>query len=99
MYNGKWENKQRMLDFMLGAIQEMRANGTTGHNPIVKLKLITRETDEKTWCGFYPAGDYVRIAFENNPERNDGYYDVNVDGDSCYGMFEDVWNRVKQCIG
>ena len=99
MYNGKEENKQRMLDFMCGAIQEMRANGTVGNNPIVGLKLITREKDEQTMFGFFPQGDYVRIQFESNPERDDGYYDVRVEGDSCFGMFEDVWNRVKQSIG
>ena len=99
MYNGKEENKQHMLDFMLGAIQEMRANGTAGNNPIIGLKLITREKDEQTMFGHFRAGDYVRIQFERNPERDDGYYDVYVDGDSCYGLFEDVWNRVKRCIG
>lgn len=99
MYNGKEENKQKMLDFMCGAIQEMRANGTPGNNPIVGLKLITREEDERTFFGFFPKGDYVRIQFENNPERNDGYYDVNVEGCSCFGMFEDVWSRVKRSIG
>lgn len=99
MYNGQYENKQRMLDFMCGAIQEMRANGTPNHNPIVKLELFTREKDETTWCGCFPAGDYVRIQFKTNPTRDDGYYDVNVDGDSCYAMFEDVWRKVKRCIG
>ena len=99
MYNGVKENKQQMLDFMLGAIQEMSANGTPEHNPIIGLQLITREKDEKTFFGFFPKGDYVRIQFKDNPTRDDGYYDVSVDGDSCMGMFEDVWNRVKRCIG
>ena len=99
MYNGKEENKQRMLDFMLGAIQEMGANGTEQGNPIIGLKLFTREKAESTWCRSFPAGDYVRIIFKDSPDRDDGYYDVYVSGDNCKGMFEDVWNRVKECIG
>ena len=99
MYNGEYENKQRMLDCMCEAIMEMSANGSEKDNHIIALKLIHRDKDERTWCGSFFKGDYVRIVFSDNPERDDGYYDVYVDGDSCMGMFEDVWKRVKRSIG
>ena len=99
MYNGVKENKQRMLNCMCEAIKEMRANGSEEHNHIIALRFFTREKEEVTRYKVFPKGDYVRIVWSNNPERDDGYYDVYVDGDSCYGMFEDVWNAVKHCIG
>lgn len=93
---GKEENKQAMLDYLCKSIMEMRVNGSEEYNHICGLKLFKRETPEKTWCRYFPAGDYVRIIWSDDPERNDGYYDVYVDGDSAWGMFLDVTKRLKE---
>ena len=99
MYNGIKENKQAMLDKMCEAIMEMCANGSEEHNHIIGLRLFHRDEYEHTWCGDFQSGDYVRIVWSEHPERDDGYYDVYVDGDSAFGMFEDVWKKVRRCIG
>ena len=67
MYNGKWENKQRMLNCMCEAIKEMSANGIEEHNHIIAFRLFTREKEETTWCKAFPKGDYVRIVWSDNP--------------------------------
>lgn len=99
MYNGKYEDKQKMLDKMCEAIMEMRANGSKEHNHIIKLEWMHRGEWGESWCRKFPPGDYVRIIWSENPDRTDGYYDVYVDGDSCMGMFDDVWKAVKKHIG
>lgn len=96
MYNGKKEDKQKMLDYLCKAIMEMRANGTVEHNHIMGLKLMHRDKPETTWCRNLPEGDYVRIIWSDDPERDDGYYDIYVDGDSAFGVFEDVWKVIRQ---
>lgn len=99
MYNGKKEDRQKMLDLMCAAIMEMRANGREDDNHIKKLQLITINEDTKRWWGWQGNGEYVRIVWSDSPERDDGYYDVYVDGDSAFGMFDDVWRFVKKHIG
>lgn len=99
MYNGVKEEKQKMLDKMCEAIMEMEANGSENNNHIIGLRLFHRDEWESTWCGDFQPGDYVRIIWSEDPKRKDGYYDVYVDCDSCFGMFEDVWKQVKKSIG
>ena len=99
MYNGIKENKQAMLDHMCAAIMEMRANGREEDNHIIGLKLFKREKPEETWCGHFTEGEYVRVIWSDNPDRNDGYYDIYVDGDSALGIFHDVWKFVGKKLG
>lgn len=99
MYNGIKEDTQKMLDNMCAAIMEMRANGTEKENHIIALKLFTRESDEKTWCKRFSKGKYVRVIWSDNPERNDGYYDIWVEGLSALGIFDEVWEFVSHHIG
>ncbi len=98
MYNGKKENKQAMLDHMCKAIMEMRANGSAECNHICALKLIKLEEDVKRWWGWQEKGEYVRVVWSDSPDRNDGYYDVDVEGDSALGMFEDVWRFISKTL-
>ena len=99
MYNGKSENKQAILDHMCQSIMEMSANGSEDTNHIIALKFFHRDAPETTWCGSFDKGDYVRVVWSDDPTRSDGYYDVFVEGDSGKGLFEDVWNFVKENIG
>lgn len=94
MYNGKKENKQAMLDHMCNAIMEMRANGDEKSNHICALKLIKIEKDIKRRWGWQRSGEYVRVVWSDTPDRDDGYYDIYVDGDSAFGVFEDVWKYI-----
>lgn len=96
MYNGKTENKKAMLSYMCKAIMEMRANGSKEYNHICDLKLIKLENDVKRWWGEQRKGEYVRIVWSDSPDRDDGYYDVYIEGDSALGVFEDVWKFVSR---
>ena len=96
MYNGLVENKQKMLDHLCAAIMETQANGTERQNHIVALKLIRRDETERTWCGDFEKGWYVRVVWSDDPDRSDGYYDIDVTGDSGFGMLDDVWKFISR---
>lgn len=99
MYNGIKEDPQAMLNHMCAAIMEMSVNGSEKHNHICELRLIEiKEPIHQMWGWQYP-GKYVRIVWSDSPERDDGYYDVYVDGDSAWGMFIDVFKRIKYIFG
>ena len=99
MYNGVKENEQAMLNHMCAAIMEMRVNGSEKYNHICELKLIDIPEPIQRWWGWQRKGKWVRIVWSDSPERDDGYYDVYVDGDSAWGMFIDVYKRIKEIFG
>ncbi len=89
MFNGKKENKQECLNYLCKAIMETRANGSEKNNHIQELKLIRKEGRDE---------EYVRPIWSDNPERNDGYYDINVTGDSAWAMIKDVINGLSNTL-
>ena len=72
------KNKQEALNNLLVAINSTNVNRPVG-NYIMALKYI-------------PEKEVVRVVWSYNPDRNDGYYDINVAGDSAWGMLCDVMN-------
>jgi hypothetical protein len=77
------EDKQKFLDKICEVLQmtdQFRPN--VGHNGLVEIRYIQRNGDE-----------YASPRFEDNPERSDGYYDVNISCDSCIGIWEDITNK------
>ena len=89
MFNGKNEDKQKCLDYLCKAIMETRANGSESNNHIKELKLID---------GKEPYEQVVRPIWSDNPDRNDGYYDINVTGDSAWAMIKDVINSLSYTL-
>ena len=89
------ENKQKALDSLLETINECSANDPK-YNHIIALKLIDRKGCKDMFGRELPDGKYVRIVWSDNPDRNDGYYDVCVDGDNTMGMLCDVFARIKK---
>ena len=75
------ENKQEFLNKICEALQmtEAAAPGR-GHNGLVAIKYIRKENGD----------EYASPRFEDNPDRSDGYYDVNISGDSCIGIWIDL---------
>ena len=69
-----FEDKQAICDAICAAIR-LTSNGGTG-NPLAELIYLAE--DEK-----------VRPVFENGAGKN-GYYDVNVAGDSGTAMISDI---------
>ena len=60
-------------------------------NYILRFDLIERERSEINRFGkFFAAGTYVRPVWSNNPNRTDGYYDINVSGENVNGVFYSV---------
>lgn len=76
------ENKQEALNNLLAAINYTSVNRPVG-NYIMALKYI-------------PEKEVVRVVWSYNPDRNDGYYDINVACDSAWGMLNDVMNYLHK---
>jgi hypothetical protein len=75
------ENKQEFLNKVCEALQMTGAACPgIGRNGLVAIKYIEREDGR----------EYASPRFENNPDREDGYYDVNITGDSCIGIWIDL---------
>ncbi len=95
MYNGEHEDKQKCLDYLCKAIMETRANGSEKNNHIQELKLLTRENYPKL-DGRYDA--VVRPIWSEHIDRDDGYYDINVSGDSAWAMMLDVIENLRHTL-
>ena len=90
MYNGEKEDRQKCLDYLCKAIMETCANGSEQHNHVQELRLLERKDNPNL-----RYDTVVRPIWSDNPERNDGYYDINVSGDSAWGMIKDVVNYLN----
>ena len=84
------ENKQLALDYFCKALRETRNLGIDEYNSVVALELIDRKGCKDMIGRPKPDGEYVRVRWSEDPERDDGYYDICVDGDNCFGMLMDV---------
>ncbi len=93
MYNGVREERQKCLDFLCKAIMETSANGSEQHNHIQELRLLDRENDPNL-----KYEEVVRPIWSDNPDRSDGYYDINVTGDSAWGMINDVISSLRHIL-
>lgn len=86
---------QKALDLLTQIIEVTGASGKAPHNHIIGFKLI----DRKDCIGLYgnklPDGMYVRPIWSDNPDRSDGYYDINVNGDSPWGAVCDVLKELQ----
>ena len=98
MYNGEKENMQKCLDHLCMAIMETRANGSEKYNHIQELRLINRRGCKNQLGELLPDGMYVRPIWSDHPDRNDGYYDINVNGDSAWAMIKDVVEALSHTL-
>ena len=96
MYNGIKEDMQKALDYMCLAVMETRANGSAEHNHICELKVIDLPENVERWWGWQEKGKYVRIVWSDNPDRNDGYYDICINGSSAFGALSTVWKYIDK---
>jgi hypothetical protein len=81
------ENKQEIANKICEALQLTRQFAPhQGNNGLLELRYIKSEN------GY---SEYLRPVFEAEPDRNDGYYDINISGDSGTAVFIDV---VRQFI-
>ena len=78
------EDKQLFLNKVCEALQNTSAAAPgLGHNGLLEIKYIKK-----------PNGDeFARPVFEDFPDRDDGYYDVNISGDSCIGIWIDLTDK------
>lgn len=73
------ENKQEFCNKLCEALMETSAAGSPTNNPLVELRYMQLENGD----------EIVRPIFANGIGEN-GWYDVNVTGDSCIAMFMDI---------
>ena len=85
---------QKALDLLAQVIEVTRASGSEPHNRIIGLKLIDRKDCVNMFGQKLSDGTYVRPIWSDNPDRNDGYYDINVNGDSPWGAVCDVMREL-----
>lgn len=89
------ENKQKALDSLLEALNECSAQDQR-YNHIIALKLIDRKGCKDMFGMELPDGKYVRIVWSDNPDRNDGYYDICVEGNNTMGTLCDVFHAIEK---
>ena len=84
------EIAQKALDLFAEIIEVTSASGKEPHNRVIGLRLIERKGCVGMFGQPLQDGLYVRPIWSDNPERSDGYYDINVEGDSPWGAICDV---------
>ena len=84
------EIAQEALDLFSKIIEVTGASGREPHNRIIGLKLIDRKGCKDMIGRPIRDGLFVRPIWSDNPDRNDGYYDICVEGDSPWGAICDV---------
>ena len=72
------EDKQEFLNKLCELLRMTRAAGTENQNPINEIRYIESEYRE-----------IARPIFEEGNGEN-GWYDINITGDSCIGILIDV---------
>ena len=73
------EDKALICKAICDALRTTSAAGNPDNNPLVELRYIKDEDGEET----------VRPIFADGTGKN-GYYDINVSGDSGIGMWIDI---------
>lgn len=73
------EDKQNTLNAICEALRTTAAAGSPQNNPLVELRYIQKENGDEV----------ARPIFADGGGEN-GWYDVNISGDSCIAIFIDV---------
>lgn len=77
------ENKKEFCNKLCELLRMTTNLGSEKNNPLVELRYIKKDNGD----------EFVRPLFASDPERSDGYYDVNVTGDNCMGILTDVYTK------
>lgn len=96
MRNEERIKAEEVLKHLQAILDITEASGGKEHNHIQELRLIERKGCKNMFGQPLSDGLYVRPVWSNSPERNDGYYDINVEGDSPWGIAIDVMKWLKQ---
>lgn len=88
---------QQALDLLAQIFELTGASGKAPNNRVINLKLIDRKGGTDMFGNPLRDGLFVRPVWSDDPERDDGYYDICVNGDSPWGMIYDVmrWANTK----
>lgn len=76
------EDKQLFLNKLVEALQETSMFGDTRNNMLVELRYLRDNV----------GNEIVRPIFADGT-GSDGYYDINVNCDSCIAMYGDIWKQ------
>ena len=87
---------QKVLDLLTEIIETTGASGKEPHNRIISLKLIDRKDCKNMFGQPIRDGLFVRPIWSDQPDRNDGYYDICVEGDSPWGAICDVMRELQR---
>lgn len=89
------EIAQRAMDLLSEIIEVTGASGKEPNNRIIGLRLFERKGCVNMFGQPMRDGLFVRPIWSDNPERNDGYYDICVEGDSPWGAVCDVLKNLQ----
>ena len=77
------ENKEEFCNKFCELLRMTSNLGNDNYNSLVALKYFKDDKGE----------EFVSPRWKNNPDRDDGYYDIRVTGDNCMGILTDVFER------
>ena len=88
---------EEVLKHLQAILDVTKASGSEEHNHIQELRLIDRKGCKDMFGRPKIDGLFVRPIWSDDPDRDDGYYDINVEGDSPWGIVVDVmkWLNTK----
>ena len=86
---------EEVLKHLQAILDVTSASGSKDHNHIQELRLIDRKGCKDMFGRPKMDGLFVRPVWSDNPDRNDGYYDIPVEGDSPWGVAIDVMKFLK----
>ena len=89
------EITQRAMDLLSEIIEVTGASGKEPHNRIIGLRLFDRKGCIDMFGQPKRDGLFVRPIWSDNPTRDDGYYDICVEGDSPWGAICDVLKNLQ----
>lgn len=86
------ERKQteEALKHLQAILDITNASGNAEHNHIQELRLIDRKGCKDMLGNNKRDGLFVRPVWSDSPNRDDGYYDICVEGDNAWGAVIDV---------
>ena len=86
---------QQAMTLLCEAMKACHASGSVKGNYIERLDVIDRKDCIDMFGNKLCDGTYVRPIWSDGMHSNDGYYDININGDSGWGAIIDVVDNLR----
>ena len=89
-------NTQMAMTLLCEAMKACHASGYVKGNYIERLDVIERKNCKDMFGNKLTDGLVVRPVWSDGMHKDDGYYDINIEGDSGWGAIIDVIENLKR---